>query len=233
MKLPVFRDLQETNRSFLLRDVRSMPSAQSKEARKLGSNFLAAVLGEVRPGVNLCGSGDLDAHFSAEYLKAAAESKSKLSYDEWFASQDPVRDDADCDPRLGTSTFVVYEKREVRGTFVLYNVELLRDESSPQRRVVGAMAMPACMPLARASIEDTWALIMKTVLVQDLLGDDGTAVDVKEWRFPQRKDHRWQGNGKSLSGLNADRLVAKVAEGMDLNFEGSVPVKVRRRDRIK
>lgn len=166
-----------------------------------------------------------------EDLKAARELLWQVILGRVLRTQRPqtslcAPEDGHNDPRLGHINFVVYEGREVRGLFGLYNMRIER--SAPLKDEYSAMPMPGVQEIAGLGLGQSWAAIMRHFLAKDLEFQSGRVLDLVQWDFPEGKDRRW-----TLDDFSAPIIAAIQGDG-DLketvtDSDGSYPKRVRRK----
>lgn len=137
---------------------------------------------------------------------------------------DPGFDDSECDPRLDSKAFAIYQgrARDLLGAFFLYNMRTISDG----RSVIEATAYPApAFPFVNgADWSSTVATILRRLL-QDIDTVDGRTLQLTAIDFPTRIGHAWAGEPW------AERFVTDFAgEGFEKDVdEGGTLKRFRRR----
>lgn len=143
----------------------------------------------LRPAVVLCGDecGARDKYLR-DFLDFELSNPGKTT-DDFDLVYDPEWDDSQWDPRLGHITLSMSQGGANIGIFNIYNIKTESDTAS--KRIINAMAGPSFnSDLGRIDPEDI-QIVLQGLLEQDVPLEDNKVLDIIEWRFPTRENHRW------------------------------------------
>lgn len=178
-----------------------------------------------REGTKVCAN---DRGVKDLYDAAFAEFKitaPKATTDDFDLVYDPVYDDTDVDPRLGSLTLTV-QQDDVGfvGLFHLYNVR--RELDDDDFLVINASPSPSFTTTRGYLDPDDLGKLMKALLENDLEIEGGfRKLDIIEWRLPTRDSHAWV---EKSGGDLTHRALAHLSTH-DRTEKGEVPEKIRRK----
>lgn len=206
---------------------------QSGEVHRASADILSDIISgqlisTVRPDAQLCGPAQMR-YAEARFQEFLADDPNGNFGDFVVAiGDDIVPDDSECDPRLPTLTFAVFARDDENiGRWDLYNI---RTESvRGDNMVISAMCMPGVGESGRRTLLETWSAIMRRILEFDMQFENGGTLDLVAWKFPTRREHRWNGSRK-FRGLSGDELIPLIADGHVLeSSQDGVFREIRRR----
>lgn len=188
-------NLQEfTAGEFTLADIRTIADARERgRAMSLGRRSLAQLIAKTRD-TRVCDPRVFFESEEAELRKFLARNPRATQSDirVFRDGFDPGFDDSECDPRLDSKAFVIYQgrARDLLGAFFLYNMRTISDG----RSTIEATAYPApAFPFVDgADWSSTVATILRRLL-QDIALVDGRTLQLTAIDFPTRIGHAWAG----------------------------------------
>lgn len=208
---------------FILRDARTV----TKEVRlQVGWSVLEEDIDRIKPGTVLC-TNDMTA--LNEYMNKFREYEKNnpgKTTDDFDLIYDPQWDDSQCDPRLGTISLVVFQRRGPVGLINLYNIKT--ESNTSRKQTISAMMMPSLDTSRGKQQPEDVRVLLKGLLEKDLTFESGKILDIIEWRFPTRRSHTWTINDQVWSPVQD--LVDDGHSGEFKLREGKpIPKSVRRR----